>query len=182
MGGSDFRRSSPKLSIPIRRTMSASITVRTATADDYDALCALWDAVDDLHREAHPAIFRKPAEPPRDLASVNATIAGPDSTILVADVEGRTVGTTTLFLRHQQPTPLRRERKYFEIEAVAVAPSFQRRGVGRALVDAAFAWASNRGVDMVELNVYEFNRSGAAFYRAMGFETHLRRLKCGVRR
>lgn len=162
--------------------MTASSTVRTAAAGDHGVLCALWDAVDELHRDALPTIFRKPAEPPRGRASVNATLTVPDSTILFADVEGRTVGTTTLLLRHQQSTPVRRERKYVEIEALAVQPGFRRHGVGRALVDVAIAWASGKGVDTVELNVYEFNRSGAAFYRSMGFETHFRRLKCGVRR
>jgi diamine N-acetyltransferase len=162
--------------------MNTSITVRPTTADDYEVLCGLSEAVAELHREALATIFRKLAAPPRDLAFVNAAVAGPNSTIFVAEIEGRTIGTTRLLLRHQQPTPIRRERKYIEIDNMAVEPAFRRRGVGRALVDAAIAWASGRGVDTIELNVCEFNRSGAAFYRSMGFETNFRRLKCRVRR
>ena len=46
--------------------MKVSVTVRSATADDYEVRCALWDAVDELHGEALPTVFRKPVEPPRD--------------------------------------------------------------------------------------------------------------------
>ncbi|MBN1137717.1 MAG: hypothetical protein JXM73_14110 [Anaerolineae bacterium] len=38
------------------------INIRQATAQDYEALCAIIDDVDSLHRDHLPHIFQKPPE------------------------------------------------------------------------------------------------------------------------
>ncbi len=42
------------------------ISIRQATAEDYDALCTIIDEVDTLHRDRMPHIFQKPPGPVRD--------------------------------------------------------------------------------------------------------------------
>jgi ribosomal protein S18 acetylase RimI-like enzyme len=39
------------------------------------------------------------------------------------------------------------------------------------LMRAAEKWASEQGMEDIELNVWEFNRAALAFYRSVGFET-----------
>jgi RimJ/RimL family protein N-acetyltransferase len=51
-----------------------------------------------------------------------------------------------------------------------VAASYRRRGVGRALLDAAVAWARRAAVSKVELHVFPWNEPAIQLYEAYGFE------------
>jgi len=62
-----------------------------------------------------------------------------------------------------------------QLVAMWVSPAARRLGVGRSLVEAAFAHASAAGAPSVVLWVFEDNRAARAFYEGMGFrETDLR--------
>jgi RimJ/RimL family protein N-acetyltransferase len=51
-----------------------------------------------------------------------------------------------------------------------VASDARRRGVGRALLDAAVEWARGSGVRKLELHVFPWNEAALALYEAFGFE------------
>ena len=51
-----------------------------------------------------------------------------------------------------------------------VAASHRRRGVGRALLDQAVAWAESAGVRKLELHVFPWNEPAIALYESFGFE------------
>ena len=56
-----------------------------------------------------------------------------------------------------------------EIKGLAVAPRFQRQGVGRALVEAAIAEARADGARKLTLRVLGDNAPAHALYKACGF-------------
>jgi len=56
------------------------------------------------------------------------------------------------------------------VHAVAVLPAFRRRGVGRALVLRAAAWAAGRGAGWIALAVVQGNAGARALYTSLGFE------------
>ena len=51
----------------------------------------------------------------------------------------------------------------------AVAPDYQRRGVGRKLVDAALEALRDAGIAKVALVAFSRNEAGNAFWERMGF-------------
>lgn len=51
-----------------------------------------------------------------------------------------------------------------------VAATHRRRGVGRALLDQAVAWAESAGVRKLELHVFPWNEPAIALYSSFGFE------------
>ena len=53
-----------------------------------------------------------------------------------------------------------------------VAADHRRRGVGRALVDAAAAWARAMGARRLELDVTSNNEAAVRLYEGAGFETY----------
>ncbi len=62
-----------------------------------------------------------------------------------------------------------------EIVTVAVDPGARRRGVGRALVEAAIAAAQARSAEVLWLEAAVDNNAAISLYRKLGFETAGRR-------
>jgi ribosomal protein S18 acetylase RimI-like enzyme len=56
------------------------------------------------------------------------------------------------------------------LEDIYVAPEARGSGVGRALVEAAFERARERGCLRIELDVNEANPAAVALYESLGFE------------
>jgi putative acetyltransferase len=50
-----------------------------------------------------------------------------------------------------------------------VAASHRRRGIGRALLEAAVGWARHAGVRKLELHVFPYNAGAIALYEDFGF-------------
>lgn len=57
------------------------------------------------------------------------------------------------------------------IQRLAVQPSLQRRGIGRALVVDAIAWLRRRGAQLALVNTQQANRAALDLYRRLGFQT-----------
>jgi RimJ/RimL family protein N-acetyltransferase len=51
-----------------------------------------------------------------------------------------------------------------------VAAGHRRRGVGRALLQAAEDWARGAGIRKLELHVFPYNEAAIALYESCGYE------------
>jgi ribosomal protein S18 acetylase RimI-like enzyme len=89
----------------------------------------------------------------------------PDTTTLVAEQDHTVVGFTSLAIPARDPDV----PEAGEITTLYVDPQRWRRGIGRALADAAAAELRDDGCDRAVLWVYEDNTAGRAFYAALGF-------------
>ena len=67
------------------------------------------------------------------------------------------------------------------IGELAVSGSTSRRGLGRALVQAAEAWAREHQLENLTLHTGAYNTSARAFYAALGFDEEEVRLTRPVR-
>jgi ribosomal protein S18 acetylase RimI-like enzyme len=95
--------------------------------------------------------------------SLAAAAAG-DGAVLVAPDEQGIAGVISI----RPSTHFTGERDAY-IGALAVAERAARRGVGRALVEAADAWAREHGLRNLTLHTGAFNTGARAFYAALGF-------------
>jgi ribosomal protein S18 acetylase RimI-like enzyme len=154
--------------------MDRSLNVRSAVVAEFERLSALWKDVEHLHHQSLPHIFCKPGEGWPTRSAVENFIAGPDSTILVAEANNEIAGFIILQVQRVEQTPRMRGRRFVIIENMAVDPLLRRRGIGRALLRAAEDWAAQRGIAVLQLFVWEFNDAAARFYESEGFVTQLR--------
>ncbi len=144
------------------------IVVRAATLGDYQALCALFEELDEFHRQVRPEFFRAFDGPARSWEQVRRWLAGPDSTVLVAEDE-EVVGLCLLLPRPQAPFAGATPRKVVVIDNLVVRAGCRNRGIGEELVAASMDWARGQGASHVELGVHAVNRHALRFYERLGF-------------
>jgi ribosomal protein S18 acetylase RimI-like enzyme len=85
--------------------------------------------------------------------------------VLLAFAEGQAAGIATCFFGFSTFFA----RPLLNVHDLAVAPAFQRRGIGRALLAAAEARAIARGCCKLTLEVREDNRPARDLYHQQGF-------------
>ncbi len=95
----------------------------------------------------------------------------PDAAVFVAEEEGGRVIARLSLSRDIHPAS-----RHVGDLGLMVASSHRRRGVGRALLAQAVAWAEGSGVRKLELHVFPWNEPAIALYESFGFERE------GVRR
>ena len=145
------------------------IVVRPAELDDSAAVDRLILYLDRFHAEARPDFFRAQSQAPRGDHFLQAVIDDPLQHSLLAVRNGEAVGYVHIILKRTAADGQRVERRYSEIDTIAVDPLAQRRGVGRKLILAALDWAEAEGVGDHQIAVHEFNGSARKLYERMGF-------------
>jgi diamine N-acetyltransferase len=150
------------------------LTVRQATASDAETLAGLNRTVQELHVAHRPDSFKNP-----DVASVadwfRTTLE--DSTVRawIAECDGVAAGYVLAITYDRPENAFRFARRFCEIDQIAVAPAFRRRGIARALVERVFEDARSRAIEDVELTSWHFNTEAHAVFRALGFTQEVTR-------
>ena len=129
------------------------VSIRLMETGDYDQVYALWlstpgmglNSIDDTREGIARYLQRNPA------------------TSFVAEVEGAIVGV--ILCGHDGRRGL--------IHHTAVKPELRRRGVGKALWDAAADALKQEGITKAWLVVKQENELGNAFWEQLGFENRL---------
>ena len=158
------------MSIPVRPI------VRPATLGDYQALCALFEELDEFHRQARPDFFRCFDGPARTWAQVGQWLAGPGTTVLVAEGEAGIVGLAVLLKRPPVAFAGAVPRKVIELDNLVVRADQRGREVGKCLLAATMDWSREQGATHVEVAVHAFNRDARRFYEGFGFSASIERL------
>lgn len=106
-------------------------------------------------------------DPPWTAGQFESELAGGPAThwYVVAEMDGAIAGYAGLFVPGETA----------DIQILAVAPAYHRRGIGTALLQALLDEAQRRGVRTVLLEVRADNEPALGFYRRHGFEQISRR-------
>jgi ribosomal protein S18 acetylase RimI-like enzyme len=133
------------------------IDIRPANPGDDRALATL--------DRATWTTLTSPAPPPPepDWSFLNEKVEIRD--VLVAELDGEVAG----YVRIGRVFPIAASDHVLMITGIAVDPACQRRGIGRALLDAAVAEARARGVRRLTLRVLAHNEGAVRLYEQAGF-------------
>jgi GNAT superfamily N-acetyltransferase len=152
------------------------LRVRPAGPGDYEALCLLFDELDEFHRHGRPEMFRPFPPPVRSREQIAQWIARPDSGMLVAESGEGVVGLLLLLVRTPSGFAGAVPRKVVDVENIVVQADQRGKRIGRRLLAAAMEWARQRQATHVEVVVHDFNHAGRRFYEGFGFRPSTTRL------
>ena len=140
-----------------------TLLIRAAKPDDAATLAALAAAVG---REPEGWLlntdgWRSVADERRYLRALRRH---PDAAVFVAEEDGEIVGRLSVARDPHQAS------RHVADLGLMVADGHRRRGIGRALLEQAVAWAREAGVRKLELHVFPWNEPAIHLYEKFGFE------------
>jgi ribosomal protein S18 acetylase RimI-like enzyme len=105
----------------------------------------------------------------RKLRHIDADVEGERARgVFVWEEDGQVVGYVT--------TRLDPDSRIGWIPNLAVLPAWQRRGVGRRLMEAALAYLREQGMECAKIETLEQNAVGSRFYPSLGFREVARQI------
>jgi GNAT superfamily N-acetyltransferase len=150
---------------------AANTLVRPATQADYDAIQAMLATFTVQHHIWQPEQFR------REFLGFTPAIFRrwldtPDELNLAAELGSAVVGFASASRFKGRASDITFARRGVHVSLLLVAPSAQRRGVGRALLKGIQAWADEFEAEFIGLNMSPMNATARAFYAALGYDLH----------
>lgn len=146
-----------------------SITVRRATKKDAALIATLVADVQALHAAALPGRF-KAAVNVSYAKDAAAFLAKPESLVFIADVADDPAGYIHAEMISRPETSFLYAERVIFIHTITVRPSYRRRGVGTALMEAVRATGQALRIDLFTLHVWMFNEAARQFFRRQGFD------------
>ncbi|MFT4009930.1 MAG: GNAT family N-acetyltransferase [Nocardioidaceae bacterium] len=139
-----------------------SLLVRDARIDDAPSLAAIW--ADSVSRNSVDRMARPDAEDIVELIERMAVVL--HQRVIVAEIDGCLAGAA--FLSRASLGPFHDEDAMY-VSRLQVDPSRRRHGAGRALVEAAVAWAEELGVTTILAAAASNDREANRFLARLGF-------------
>ncbi len=137
------------------------VTTRSVTSDDLEFLHVLWG----------PALRRGDVADQRaDVAQIiDTAVTDPRQLIVVAEYDGAPAGAA--YLRQTTLSPVNLE-PVLQVLLPTVLPHLQRHGLGRALMEAALAYAGEHGIVQLATAAPAGSREDNRFMARLGFSAH----------
>jgi ribosomal protein S18 acetylase RimI-like enzyme len=161
--------------------MTDDVHLRHATEADHPALLALNRAVQALHAEARPDLFRPAAEVALGPEELRAWLARPGVVVWLACRGGEVLGYLYAERQARPQDAYRRAQEVFYVHQLAVRPDARRRGLATPIVRHAIAHARGEGISRVELDFWSFNAGARRLYERLGFAPLIERVALELR-
>jgi GNAT superfamily N-acetyltransferase len=156
----------------------SELTIRLARPEDITPLVEL-ERVLPLHLAESPVFSRLPVSTPEEIVvELEADIGDPKYHFLVAEHEGKVIGTAIGCSLEVSTgaTGLNRPPHAGYLAYAAVLPEARGLGAGRALGEAVLVWARDAGYRLVATDWRSTNLEADRAWRGMGFRPTFRRL------
>jgi ribosomal protein S18 acetylase RimI-like enzyme len=135
-----------------------ALSVRRAAVDDVDALAPLFDA--------YRRFYARPGDVALASAYLHARLERGESVVFLAESEGAAIGFCQLYPAWCSVAAART----FVLYDLFVDGDARRAGVGRALMEAAQAFAREAGAVRLDLSTARTNTRAQALYESLGWQ------------
>lgn len=151
-----------------------NILIREGKIEDFEQMIELFEELDSYHRVRLPEIFKKGESIGRPLSHIENMCKSHNSEIFVAESEGKLLGLAEVIKKRTIPYPLKKDREWVVLDTIIVREEYREKGIGSMLFDTILDWTKEKGINRIEVNVYEFNQNAISFYEGLGFENFSR--------
>jgi ribosomal protein S18 acetylase RimI-like enzyme len=152
------------------------MNIKLATPAEAEIVSALNTAVQAIHAEALPHIFKPPSAETFPAAVVSEILKNSDNFIFIAYDGQNPVGYIFVEIIHHPETPRHFAMDVLHIHHISVNAAHYGQGYGQALLQEAKNFAQKRGLSMIELDVWTFNTRAREFYAKQGFRVFNERM------
>ena len=147
------------------------VAIRSATMDDYDAICGLLKETDEHHASILPKYFQTFSGSARPRELIASFVEPDDARVFLAEVADRPAGCLMVKLTSHPEFPMFNPYRFALVDSLVVGSEYRRRGIATKLFDQAKTWVAEQGIKHVQVNVWAANAAGLCFYKKQGFET-----------
>lgn len=154
--------------------------IRLAVEDDTERIGELWAEMVRYHAQFDAATFRAAANGAALYShSIRDRLHDPRARILVVELEGETVGYVSGMIA-DITTEMFEPLRCGLIADIYVSPAYRRQGWGKQLVERLCLWFRDREIRHFEWHVSAGNEPAFAFWKAIGGETTMLRMRAQV--
>lgn len=132
------------------------INIRFAKEDELEQVNVIRKQVHKLHADGR-ADFFKPGGWDSIKDIVKDRFVSDDSNVIVACNNSRITGFAIIQYIHRNETPFRPSHEFVHIEEFCVDSKYRRQGIGTLIIGFIKNDALERGINKLELNMWEFN-------------------------
>ena len=148
--------------------------VRSALPEDYEDVARLNRAVQSLHLDRYPSLFKEPSDSTLTREAYSGWLES--GCVFVAIEDGRVAGYLQARVVEREETPYRHAGRILYVDQLCVASTSQLRGHGGELLEAAKQRSRDLAISRIELDTWALNREARGFLEAEGFEEMVIRL------
>ena len=153
------------------------IAVRRADIGDIGEILRLLAQIAEYHHDGRPDIFKGNSRK-YGADEFKAILADGDRPVFVAaDEAGKIAGYCFCMVVRYAEHAVFKDHSTLYIDDFCVDAERRRQGIGRLLFAEVKSYAERGGIDIIDLNVWEFNEAAIKFYESLGFATQRRRME-----
>jgi diamine N-acetyltransferase len=142
--------------------------IRRATSEDAELLAELNRDVQLVHANALPWLFKPPTDVGEVVIEMKKALEREGHFAYLASVDGVIAGYVLVEHFQKQDGPRHVAHEMIYVHHISVRSEYQRKGVGKALLDAAKKQGQALGIGLFALDVWTFNAAAKKFFQNYG--------------
>lgn len=143
------------------------LTTRTARLEDLSTLLKFEQGVVEAERPFGPTYQDKKIT----YYDLEYLINDNSSCLLLAEIDGKIVGSGYAKLMHSKP--FERHKQHAYLGFMYITPEHRGQGINKIVLDRLIDWAVQQGIDEIRLDVFAENSPAINAYQKAGFEPYL---------
>ena len=152
------------------------IKFRKATTNDFNTISILKKLIHNYHSYQKPD-FYKNMELPLTKNEFEELLVSRDNFIYVVGSGEKIYGYAITKVISYQANPLIVDHKRLFIDDIIIDPEYQKKGIGKFLMEKLESVCRAEGYNYLDLNVWSFNTDAINFYRKHGMRESILRME-----
>ena len=147
----------------------SQIQFRSATAEDYDVVFALFSELQSLHHDAQPEFYRKPEKDDLFRKFFEETLESEEQYLIIGGLDNEPVGYI-FFRKWVRPKDIHLiEYPILYIHNLIIKERYRYKGYGGTFINYAKKTARELGISRMGIDFWHFNEPARKCFSRQGF-------------